>query len=217
MTEMFSEDPKPQSQKLPGETAPGQEMVPSVNQSSVSVHTAAITDGLAAFQVAKERATLLEKIRDAALKCTKPRHWTDQGGHPFLNSRGTDHVERAFGIKSTIKSRDKEVVEDELGKYYIYTFIVESILPAGGDSCEAIGMATSRDQFLGTGTKENQKKKLYEVNEPNISKKAWTDARRTGIQRLLDLRGLEWEELESITGISRSDCQQVTYKKGGRG
>lgn len=167
-----------------------------------------LPQGLAAFEFAKQRFAVISKLRAFALRNTKAHHWTDEQGTPFLNSHGTDHVELAFGISSTVISKDKMDMEDEKGKYYLWTFVVRCQLPGHNDFVEAVGACSSRDRFLGTETRKGRS--IDKVQETHIIKKAWTDARRTAIQRMFDLRGLTWDELKEC-GIDKAKCASVRY------
>jgi len=164
------------------------------------------------IEVAKDRHLVLSKLRKYALTLTEPKHWTIQGSDPWLNSQGTDHVERIFGIASKVVDKEKLWETDEVGeRYFMWVITVQVSLPNSPDVCDGIGSATSRDKFLGTFEKERSSRTLTDV-EPNIIKKAWTDAKRTAIQRLLSLRSLSWDDLDAA-GIKKSDVSQVTYKK----
>jgi|GEM_PF-6304385 len=168
------------------------------------------------IEVAKDRHRVLRKLREYAIRMTEPKHWTIQNDCPWLNSQGTDHVERIFGIASRVKHREKVWSEDAAGeKYYLWTVTVEVSLPSSPDVCEAMGSCSSRDKFLGEleATERRSARTQADV-EPNVIKKAVTDAKRTAIHHLLELRGLSWEDLESA-GIKKSEVAQVSYRSGG--
>ena len=162
------------------------------------------------IDVAKDRHKVIGQLKEHAVKLTRPHMWTIQGNDPWLNSQGTDHMERLFGMRSKIVDKEKLWEEDEAGeRYFVWVFTVEVSLPNSPDKCDGVGSATSRDKFLGDGI---GKRTLTDV-EPNIIKKAWTDAKRTAVHRLLGLRGLSWEDLKKA-GIDKGEVTQVDYKKG---
>jgi len=164
------------------------------------------------IDVAKTRYRTILKLKEFAIQHTKAYMWTIQGGNPWLNSQGTDHMERLFGISSKVVDKEKLWETDEAGeRYFIWVFVVEVGLPNSPDKCDGVGSATSRDKFLGEleATERRKGRTLADV-EPNVLKKAWTDAKRTAIQRLLGLRGLSWNDL-AAAGIKRKDVNEVTY------
>ena len=214
---------KKQAEKAPEQEAPEEVTTQEVAKTEgVALKQAELERNLpmslqTMIEVAKDRHLVLTKLRKYALTLTEPKHWTVQGNEPWLNSQGTDHVERIFGIASRVVDKEKLWEEDEMGeRYFMWVITVQVSLPNSPDVCDGIGSATSKDKFLGTLEKTDRRsgRMLTDV-EPNIIKKAWTDAKRTGIQRLLGLRGLSWDDL-AAAGIGKNEVAQVKYKGGRR-
>jgi hypothetical protein len=160
---------------------------------------------------AKARAKAIQDLRKACMQVTQPRHWIDEGGNPFLDSHGTDLVALNFGVSFRRTSQERLTCKDEYGEYYLWTMTVEATLPEalGSQSMQAVGSASSRDAFLGTG---KNKRTIATVREADIIAKAYTAACRSAIHHLFDLRGLTWETVEALTGFRRTECSKVTYK-----
>lgn len=168
--------------------------------------------------IAKDRYKMMVTLRAEGLKMTQPKHWTVQGPVPWLNSLGTDHMARLFGISGRVTNREKQVCKGEDGSdYYIWHVTVSVSLPGQPDAFEGVGAATSRDKFLGTLEEVEGRRSARTMAdvEPNVIKKATTDAHRTAIHHLLGLRQLTWPDLESA-GIKKSDVQAVNYRGKGK-
>lgn len=168
--------------------------------------------GLVSFQVVKDRAEHMMAIRDYAISQTLSGHWYDEGGKPFLGSEGTDWIARIFGMKTEVVRREKLDQADKDGDYYLWLTDVRVSLPGGMDSIEGVGIASSKDKFLGTETRQGRE--IEDVVEPNLILKSYTAAVRSATTRLLCLRGMTWEILKEL-GINRGATNKVEYKKKG--
>ena len=84
----------------------------------------------------------------------------------------------------------------------------------GGKTIEAIGTCSQKDKFLGTQGANNRP--LSEIDECNITKKAYTNMVGRGITTILGIRNLTWEEINS-GGVNRNSTSKVSYAQGSKG
>lgn len=160
-----------------------------------------------------KRNKLLERILEYAIKVTHAEQWHDLGGKPWPSGAACEGMARRCGVSITNVRSEKQSLSDELGEYYNYTVWATFSLPSGFDSIVVPGTCSSRDQFLGTGS---DKRELYEVDEGNIMKAAYTNCTVNGITRLLGVRNLSWERLAEL-GLGRDKMSKVEFEKGARG
>jgi len=160
----------------------------------------------------EEHAGAIERLCELGLQRTASGDWDDFEGKPRLRATGCEKLARVAMIK--IHSiRQEEIKEvDDVGSYYIIKTYLTAELPGGFDSVEVVGTASSRDKFLGTGTRAGAK--LSEVDKQNIYKKSCTNAEGAAVTRLLGLRNKTWEELKRF-GIDQAKAgSSVVFGKG---
>lgn len=159
------------------------------------------------LEVINARNQLFDKVLQVAIQSTGNSDWVDQQGKPYLQSSGAEKVARRFGVKICDVTCEREDLEDEKGKYYLYTFFGKAYL-GEKEHIEAIGTCSSRDKFF--GTTRGSLKLIQDVDLPNIKKKAYTNLFVNAVTRLLGLRNLTWDELSKF-GISKDGKSSVKY------
>lgn len=178
----------------------------------------AMADPIAAIE---NRNKMLEVITRAAIASTTASDWVKLGDRPWLTGYGAEKVARRCAVRVTDKHREKTWSEDEIGRYYVWTY--SATFRLGDDSIEAEGHCTSRDQFLGTNPVEGEqgfrteKRALSEVDEGNVMQAAYTNMFVNGVCRLLGVRNLTWDMIKGAAGVDAGQVAGVAYDKGGRG
>jgi len=162
-----------------------------------------------AIAQAEKQVDILEKVLQIAIKRTNHFDWVDQMGKPYLTASGAEKLMPLFGINMANTSYDKKFSKDEKGDYYIYQY--KATFSWKGGSLEAIGACSSRDKFFAWDSREQSYKPLFEVDETNIMKAAYTNMLVNGITRLLGIRNLTWEQLKDY-GIDKERVSRVEYK-----
>lgn len=160
-----------------------------------------------ALDIIEIRNKAFDKILSVAISATGAADWVDMQGKPYLQASGAEKVARRFGTKWSNTKVEREDLEDESGKYYIYTVMGRSTF-GDSETIEAIGTCSSRDKFF--GREGGKLKKIQDVDLPNIKKKAYTNFIVNAVTRLLGLRNLTWEELEEF-GIRKSGKTAVRF------
>ncbi|MCK4302810.1 MAG: hypothetical protein KAY24_01075 [Candidatus Eisenbacteria sp.] len=134
---------------------------------------------------------------------------------------------RIGGGEIRILSKD---YEDHGEGHYGYTVTVRIDIPGLG-ATEGLGMATTRDQFLGCvpakkwNDKTRKKEPVYdsagqpvmtrqadEVSRHNLLQHARTRAVGSALRKMLGLSGYTWDDLEAM-GFSREGSSNVAYDK----
>lgn len=168
---------------------------------------------------AEKRIEAVNKIKMLALKVTNAHDWTDQGGKPYLQASGGEKVARLFGISWTI---GEPIYETEEGGHFSYTY--KGTFSLSGASIEAVGTRSSKDPFFkkysyankdenGKGIKEELPPS--EIDKGDLKKAAFTNLIGNGITRLLGIRNLTWDDLETA-GIKKENVGKIDYKKAGK-
>jgi len=184
-------------------------MVPKVVREIAAPHND--PDPIAIIE-ARNRA--MERLLEYAVTATRPEHWTDQGGKPYLTSAGAQAVARRCGVKVTEVEERKEKHRDQEGDYYEFVYTATFSLPGAIDVIEGVsGSCTSKDPLLGTG---GTGKTIADVDPGDIRKKAYTNLLQRGITMLLGLRGLEWSSLKRFN-VTPEGAAKIEYKTGGQG
>lgn len=188
----------------------------------------------------KVRAEEIMKRRVLAVSYTNQHHWNNIEGNPYLNKAGARMLQRIFRVAERDRTCKQTWHEDELGRFYQYEF--EAIFDAGGEfECVyALGTRNQRGKFFatkkevelgedgkpimieGSGGRSYPKKKsvrrdLSEIDPGNIKKSAWTNCLVNGLQALLAIEGITWDEVNEMTegNVRQDNVQQVSY--GSRG
>lgn len=158
----------------------------------------------------EKRVSAIQKIKLYALKLTNVYDWIDQGGRPYLYGSGAEKVARMFGISWRINEPEKE----NLGEGY-YMFTYKGFFSLGGAEVEAIGTRSSKDPFFKKYKwvgKERVELPASEIDPGDVKKSALTNCVSNGVGKLLGIRNLTYEELESATGITKDMITKFTYK-----
>lgn len=166
------------------------------------------------LEIIEKRSLLFNKVLSVAIRSTGPNDWSDQGGKPYLEASGAEKCARRFGVSICDLKIEREQIEDEGGKYYIYTCIGKARL--GNETIEAVGTCSTRDKFFCTKKGENGErvfKAQQDIDITNIKKKAVTNFRGNAIRQLLGLNKITWETLKEH-GISRDGTSKVNFDKG---
>jgi len=157
---------------------------------------------------AEKRVQFQKKILPIALKVTNHKDWTNQNGNPWLGESGAEKIRNLFGISVTNLSCHKDTLEGQEG--YKYTYTANFIF--AGCTIPGVGTCTSKDKFFAFAN--NQWKPPEEVDEGNIQKAAYANMMVNGITRILGLRNLTWQDLESAN-IPKDKIASVDYDKKG--
>lgn len=166
------------------------------------------------FVLIEQRAAALSRLLTIAVSATHAGQWVDQAGKPWPTGAAAEVMARRCAVSISDIKRERIDSRDDKGPYYLYVYECTASLPGGNDSIRAIGTCSSRDQFLGTETQNGRV--LSEIDEGNIMKAAYTNMEVNAITRLLGVRNLTWEQLESM-GIAKNGAAHVEYQKGSRG
>ena len=162
------------------------------------------SDPLTAMQ---QGEILFERRLALAIKATKSADWMSQGDKPYLIESGAQKIATRFGICINGLEIERENLEDEKGRYYVYTVTGLATWPATGRSIQEIGVCTSRDAFFGKG------KAVEDVDLGNIKKAAVTNFMGRAILKILGLGGLSWDDLAKYE-ITRTGKAGVKYDGG---
>lgn len=174
---------------------------------------------MAIAEQAEKRINAVIKIKQVVLKITNNRDWVDQQGKPYLQVSGAEKVARVFGISWRI---DEPVCENMEGGHFSYTY--KGYFTLGGVTIEAIGSRSSKDGFFKkydyskkdeNGASLKTELPASEIDKGDVKKSAYTNCIGNGITRLLGIRNLTWEELETAK-ITRDGASRVDYKKSGK-
>lgn len=163
------------------------------------------------------RNTLMDKIRDAALKATWSEQWTNMDGKPWPTAAAAETIARRCAVKVHGTRWERVERHDDAGAFFFYVYTGTVELPGGLDSAEVVGTCSSRDQFIGTEAAGGRE--LSEINEDDVMKAAYSNMVVNGVMRLLGLRGLTWERLTTITvgSIVADKAAQITHRSGAKG
>jgi len=168
---------------------------------------------------AEKRIEAVNKIKLLALKVTNAHDWTDQGGKPYLQASGGEKVARLFGISWTI---GEPIFEQEEGGHFSYTY--KGTFTLSGASIEAVGTRSSKAPFFKKydySQKDERGESIKnelppsEIDKGDLKKAAFTNLIGNGITRLLGIRNLTWDDLESVN-IKKDLVGKVEYKQKGK-
>lgn len=176
----------------------------------------------ATIKNAEKYVAAQDAIRKMALRVTSITDWVDEGGKPYLQWSGTAKVARTFGVSYSPVVFEKEIGEDERGKFVVYHCAGNVMF--NGQSISEIGTGSSRDSFFGVRTKwiDGKKEKydlpLSEIDLTDVKKKAQTNFLNRGLKSLLGL-SFTWDEISASTNgrITRDTVngvnKGVTYQQ----
>ena len=176
-----------------------------------------------ALDIIDKRSAIFEKVLAVAVNATNSNDWKDMGGKPYLESSGCEKAARRFGVSIYDVTIEREDLNDDNGRYYLYTVMGKASL--GNESIESIGTCSSRDKFFATNiewfTNKDGERKSKKTNKPiqdvdiaNIKKKAYTNFMGNAVRKLLGLNNMTWEMLEKY-GIGKGgSVTKVAFDKG---
>lgn len=159
-----------------------------------------------------------QQVLAVAFKSTRTNDWVNFSGKPYLSVSGAQKMALRFGISIKF-DRDREgnalIHREEFehpkhGKGFVYTTFGRAII--GNREFEAIGTASTLDEFLGMkGPKDN--KKAVEIHEAmqDAKKKSVSNFYNNAIQAVLGVKGFTWDELKAY-GITSADKSAVDFK-----
>jgi hypothetical protein len=158
-----------------------------------------------------------QQLLKLAVKATFSSDWIDMGGKPYLQQSGVARIALRFGV-SVKFDRDnqgnplimREDFEDEkYGKGYVYTVCGKAIV--GDREFEAIGTASTQDQFLGMeGKGESRKAVALHESMQDAKKKAVTNFYNNAISQIIGIKGMSWDGLAQY-GIGKGNKSNVSY------
>ncbi len=168
-----------------------------------------LQQALAVYDVEKVEAIILRKndILDKmcmlALQCTHEKHWTDQGGKPYLLESGCQVVAQKLGISiQIIEGPTREDLKDDKGEYFTFSCTVRGHSQIFGTQDES-GHASSRDRFLGN-------KNVSNANPAVIRGKCISAAKGRLIRRMSGLQDVTRDQLNKH--YKGGAMQKVNYK-----
>lgn len=159
------------------------------------------------------RATYIEKAMPLALKNLTANDVVNMNGNPYLPATACQKIARIFGVSWKLQQPVALPVEDENGKYFIYS--VTGNFRLGGDSIDAIGTCSMHDKFFARSG--GKLRAMSEIDPGNIIKAAVSNCEQNGISKLLGIKGLTWEDIEKYAGFKRNNVASVQYGKGTKG
>ena len=168
---------------------------------------------------AEKRVNAIKKIKQVALKVTNVNDWVDQSDRPYLQASGGEKIARLFGISWRIWEPEFQQLESG---HFSYTYKGEFAL--GSATIEAVGTRSSKDPFFKkyaysekdeNGHSEKTELPPSEIDKGDVKKAAYTNLIGNGITRLLGIRNLTYEDLQTV-GITKEAITRFKYKKGGK-
>jgi len=149
-----------------------------------------------------------QRIKELALKLTRPEDWVDMGGKPYLLESGAQKIAKAFGVEIFDVSLEQKIFTDDRGSYSVFVAKGKARSKILGSYVEDIGTCSQRDKFF--GMEKGQFKQLEDVDITVVMKKAVTNLFGRLIDRAIGLGGTNWKELEAL-GIKPS--AKIEYKQ----
>lgn len=164
-----------------------------------------------ALQKALDRADAMVDFKDQMIarcvKRAKPLDIVSLGGKPYFTEAFCEQLmARIGGGTIQILSKEWEPLDDG---HFSCTVVVRVDMPGLGGS-DGLGMATSKDSFLG----ETRSRTIDQVSRHNLLQHARTRAVGSALRKLLGLSSFSWDELKAW-GFDQAKSSAVEYKKGG--
>ncbi len=139
-------------------------------------------------------------LRRVLVQATYPSDWNIQGegdkAKACLASHGAERIAvmiGGFNIEES-SAAEKTTFTDEHGEGYIWRYFYK--VSWQGRECDAIGMHSTRDKFLGKA--HGSFKSIADINEADIMRAARHVAIGEGIKQLLGLRNLPASEMPNF-------------------
>lgn len=157
-------------------------------------------------QRVEQRVAAYNKIRIAALKATNWRHWSSQGGQPYLEIAGAKSIASLVGISWKI---DEPVLEWLGDGHFSYTYNGEFTL--GATVQEYMGTRSSTDEWFSMA--KGQEIPPSEIDRGEVKKAALTNCLGNGVRGILGMSKLTWDDLKAA-GIEVDKIGKVEFRKG---
>lgn len=154
---------------------------------------------------AERNIDFIKRAKLVTFKVTNPNDWIDQNGKPYLQASGAEKIGRVFGISWRI---DEPTLTNEESGHYSYTY--KGYFTLKSATIEVIGSRGTKDPFFSKA--HGADKPISEIDRNDVKKAALTNLIGNGVTRLLGMRNLTWEELET-GGIKRGTTGKVDYAK----
>lgn len=200
---MSTGEPQEQEKVYEPLSPPGPDLVtvPMVSPTAVSVDE---------FARAAAHLAMFDKLRDIALRLTRPNDWHFFGDRPWPQRGAIEKIQRALGLNLKIHRNEvdgspytKRFGQDELGGYYIVT--VSGTISGEWGMLEALGFTSSRDLFFAADGKDKDGniayKPLSQVKEENIVQAAYTNFVANAVMRYTGISSFTRDDLEKVYGV----------------
>lgn len=179
-----------------------------------------------------ERVAQIERAAEAhkrlvmaAVTMTKPYDWEDFGGTPYLTGNGALRL-AAIGLRLS-----EPVFEEKWeGDDCFVECLVEATWDAVGQRQVALGTCSTLDKFF-AGTDETSKTLYNQSLEAagrnvrlakrmmlgHVKKKAHQNAMSRAVSSVMGLKGIKWEDLETMAGFGRENAgARVKFSQGAK-
>ena len=161
----------------------------------------------------EKNIALFNRIKQVALKLTKPSDWKNLGGSPYLMDRGAENVAIAFGVDISEVRLALEWAEDNKGHYYTYVASGKAFSKKLGRYVEDMGVCSQRDRFFGWDSTTRAWRPIEDVDMANIRRKAVTNLYIRLIKRVIGLMNVTFDDLKAA-GIDPEKLGKVEYVAG---
>ncbi|MCP3885111.1 MAG: hypothetical protein GY700_06485 [Propionibacteriaceae bacterium] len=160
----------------------------------------------------EERNELLNKVLGFGIRSTRSEDWSNLQGKPWPNGNAVEKMARRCAVSIEIIAVRDIKERDEKGEYVNVETRLKCKMPGGFDVVEGLGYCSTRDQFLGTETRDGRD--LKNVDMGHIRQASYTNAFTNGVTRLLGVRNLSWERLGEFNIYKKGAGANVTYGQG---
>lgn len=165
------------------------------------------------IEIAEKDAALLKRVRVISIGMTSENDWIDQNGKPYLMEDGAEAIANLWGIDHFDIKVEKELAEDEQGKYYIYTAFGKFYSKRLKRYIEQIGTCSQRDLFF--GTERGKFLPLTEIDETSVKKAAVTNLFCRGIKTCAGMKNITYDEIKAA-GLDMNKISKIEYGKGAK-
>lgn len=177
-------------------------VVPVEEKSVVEVMPADLVEIF--IKEAEKRITCINKMKNIIFKVTTISDWIDQGGKPYLKATGAESVATALCIGWDKPTKEIELLESG---HKVYKF--DANFHFLGRSIWVLGSRGSNDPFFSKSGGSDVP--IETINMANVEKSAYTNLLNNGIQKILGIRGMTWDQLEKAYGMKKSEAAKVDY------
>lgn len=160
---------------------------------------------------AEKKVELYKRIRTVALKATTEDDWIIQKDGPYLMERGASSIANLYGVDIPAYKVDREMMEDEKGRYFIFTAIGSAFSRSLGRWVSDIGTCSQRDKFF--GTLEGELKPMEDIDLTMIKKKAGTNLKNRLVKSICGLLNVTMDDLKAA-GLNVDKIKKIEYKSG---